>query len=396
MKVSDRGKAALVNAGFETLGQLAFGVGQPGMPVPEQEFQRFATNIFGAMANMRDIASLKRLLFESQTMTLAQLREQISNPEAALSRKIPPIEREAKMRQLKARLPGVVIEKQMEPSHSLLNLVGQMWENRQLQYLPIEKLTSREHEVLFSKTSKQLSIDSDKLLVKEEAKVPDQSSTTELQVLEALRRRGIALAFCDMMSWEAHERYLQTLFGHLRTEAPDGYVKPSLQQVLKADREVFLVLIRKDINVRRRPDDILSLDTEIMVALQSYEVGFHLMPLPKQKTQEAKTNPTSYGPQPRNTGWYDNKSAPYSKGGGKGKQKGKNKKMSNILPRELRNKGCVGVDEHNRRMCFNFNLGKCQEVANGAECSKGWHLCMKKGCHAPHSVADHDKSKGKA
>ena len=141
MKVSDRGKAALVNAGFETLGQLAFGVGQPGMPVPEQEFQRFATNIFGAMANMRDIASLKRLLFESQTMTMAQLREQISNPEAALSRKIPPIEREAKMRQLKARLPGVVIEKQMEPSHSLLNLVGQMWENRQLQYLPIEKLT---------------------------------------------------------------------------------------------------------------------------------------------------------------------------------------------------------------------------------------------------------------
>ena len=84
------------------------------------------------------------------------------------------------------------------------------------------------------------------------------------------------------------------------------------------------------------------------------------------------------------------------KGGGKGKQKGKNKKMSNILPRELQNKGCVGVDEHNRRMCFNFNLGKCQEVANGAECSKGWHLCMKKGCHAPHSVADHDKSKGKA
>ena len=47
-------------------------------------------------------------------------------------------------------------------------------------------------------------------------------------------------------------------------------------------------MIRKDVNVRRRPDDTLEMDTEIMDALQSYEVGFHLMPLPKAKVAEAK------------------------------------------------------------------------------------------------------------
>eukprot|EP00435_Cladocopium_sp_Y103_P009944 s3673_g2.t1 len=238
------------------------------------------------------------------------------------------------MKQLKARLPGVVIEKQMEPSHNLLNLVGQMWENRQLQYIPIEKLTSREHEVLFSKTSKQLSIDSDKLLVKEESKIPDQTATTELQVLEALKRRGVAFAFCDMMSWESHERYLQILFGHLRSEAPEGYSKPTLQQLLKADREVFLVLIREDVNVRRRPDDVLTLDSEIMTALQSYEVGFNMMLLPKQKPQEPKGTPVFYGPQPQGSNWTPTRTTPYAKGAGKGK-KGKNKKVSNILPKEL-------------------------------------------------------------
>ena len=30
------------------------------------------------------------------------------------------------------------------------------------------------------------------------------------------------------------------------------------------------------------------------------------------------------------------------------------------------NKQCVGVDDHGRRLCFNFNLNKCQEAANGA------------------------------
>ena len=394
--LSDRGRQATLVAGYSTLGRLAFGVGQPGMPVPELEFTRFATNVLGAMATMQDVSSLRRLLFESQTLVMAQLREQVSNPEMQMTRKLPPVEREAKMRQLRARLPGVLLEHQLEPSHALLNLVAQMWETRQLQYIEIAKLTSREYEVLYSKSSKQLHVDADKLLVKEESKVPDQAASTELQVLEALKRRGVAFAFIDALSWEAHERYLQSLFNHLRTEAPDGYVKTTLQQLLRADRQVFLTMIRKDVSVRRRPDDTLEMDTEIMSALQSYEVGFHLMPLPKAKVAEVKQpQPSTPGQSSQPSNWQQRGSQPYYKGSPKGKTKGKGKgkKVANILPAELQNKGCVGVDDHNRRLCFNFNLNKCQDAAHGAECSRGWHLCMKKGCHAPHSFLDHDKNK---
>ena len=141
----------------------------------------------------------------------------------------------------------------------------------------------------------------------------------------------------------------------------------------RADRQVFLYLIRTDVNVRRRPDDTLEMDSAIMTALKSYEVGFHLMPLPKQKVTEVK-------PQ-----------APTSS---KGKAKGKNKRVANFLPQELQNKGCVGVDDHNRRLCFNSNMNQCQAAANGAECQRGFHLCLKKGCHAPHSAFDHEKDKG--
>ena len=96
---------------------------------------------------------------------------------------------------------------------------------------------------MFSKTSKQLHVDADKLIVKEESRKLDKVSTSELQVLEALKRRCVAFAFIDCLSWEVHERYLQALFSHLRTDPPEGYVKPkpTLQQLLKADRQVFIV-----------------------------------------------------------------------------------------------------------------------------------------------------------
>ena len=166
---SNRGFQATIQAGYSTLGRLAFGVGQPGMPVAEQEFARFGTNVLGAMATMHELSALKRLLFEAHTLVMAQLREQVSNPEVQMTRKLPPVEREAKMRQLRARLQGVLLEHQLEPSHALLNLVAQMWETNQLQYIEIGKLTSREHEVIYSKPSKQLHIDSDKLSVREES-----------------------------------------------------------------------------------------------------------------------------------------------------------------------------------------------------------------------------------
>ena len=34
--LSERGRQSLQDAGYITLGRLAFGVGQPGVPVPEQ------------------------------------------------------------------------------------------------------------------------------------------------------------------------------------------------------------------------------------------------------------------------------------------------------------------------------------------------------------------------
>ncbi len=139
--LSDRAINALTANGFETLGTLAFGVGQPGVALIDGEFQTFARNCLGALASIAEISTLKRLVFESHTMLLAQLREQVSNPQAGASRPLP------------------AVEQQLEPSHHLIDLFSQQWEAKQLEYVSPEKCTSREWEIMRGKSNKQLSLD---------------------------------------------------------------------------------------------------------------------------------------------------------------------------------------------------------------------------------------------
>ena len=89
----------------------------------------------------------------------------------------------------------------------------------------------------------------------------------------------------------------------------------------------------------------------------------------------------------KNKQW--NKWQPYDK---KGKGKGKGAR-SNMVPKVFKHKDCVSVDHHGRRLCFGYNLKKCNQVADGAQCNHGWHLCLRKGCHAPHAEADHDNDR---
>ena len=53
--LSDRGLAAVIASGYTNLGQLACATGQPGQPLNEADFQRFAQNVLAGMASMADI-----------------------------------------------------------------------------------------------------------------------------------------------------------------------------------------------------------------------------------------------------------------------------------------------------------------------------------------------------
>jgi len=115
-------------------------------------------------------------------------------------------------------------------------------------------------------------------------------------------------------------------------------MRPTLPQILKADRQVFLYLIRVGVDLKRQPDNTLLLDSMMLTALQSYEVGFHLLPLPQLGSKSGGPTAPSQGSTHDSKGkggsWGDRPS-PYKGKGGGSSTNGKSKGGKAVLPKFL-------------------------------------------------------------
>ena len=129
-------------------------------------------------ATLADVAGAKRLLFESQTVVLASLQEQVNGTDASSIKKVPVVERETKMKAIKKRLTGLLIEG-LEPGHGLLDTTASVMQLNEIKYIPPEKCISRTYEVLNQKSlTKQLDISAENLIVKEKQDTPDMTVTS--------------------------------------------------------------------------------------------------------------------------------------------------------------------------------------------------------------------------
>ena len=182
------------------------------------------------------------------------LKEQVTNPDPVVARKVPQAEREARMVNLRTRLNGILIEGHGEPSHSLLDSACQMYDQNILRYIPLEKCFSRLTELAFSGKphAKLLEIESSKVVIRDRDQEHEASVQSSYQALEACKRRGLALDFAGVMSFGAHDKYVQTLFNHLNRDPPTRYNRCSVSQLLAADRAAWSHLI--ETNTKQRPD----------------------------------------------------------------------------------------------------------------------------------------------
>ena len=186
--------------------------------------------------------------------------------------------------------------------------------------------------------------------------MPNMQTGGELQALEALQRRRLAFVFAEFTTFNKYSKYLSTLFSHLSKEAPAGYHKCQLSQIVHADKLVFSKIIEEGFSFSRDSEGNHELDDKLMSALMSYDVSFAL--LPKIAVQKPP-KPTRPGPYDDKHGDNPSKFEKGHKGKGKGK-KGKSKNSnSGPGPKQLVELGCVGVDDKNRRICFNYNLTGC-------------------------------------
>ena len=385
-------RVALKNSGVNTISSLAYSFGQPGQPISNEEFTQWVKQLEPS-ATVGGVASLKRLLFESQTQLLALLKEQVTNPDPQSAKKVPQAEKEARLANLRARLSGVLIEGHAEPAHLLLDQASQMYDQNILRYIPLEKCFSRltELSVTAKTPAKHLEIEASKIVIKDRDLEHETTVQSSYQALESFKRRGLALDFAGIMSFPKHDRYVQLLFNHLNRDPPVGYNRCSVSQLLAADRAAWCSLI--EVNTKPRPDaaGVAALDTKLEEALKSYEVSFTLLPAlskqaaPKPPTTPAAGKPTANTPSKGNRKG-TNRFRPYSlKGKGKGKYKSDQR-----VPREIREAGGTATMPTGELICFDFSLKKCKEPVEGARCRKGCHVCAI--CYGQHCMLDHKKS----
>ena len=406
-RVSD----ALKAKGVTTLAQLAFCVGQPGQVLASTEFDSWSESILSELT-VGEKASLRRLILEAQTMLVASLKDMTESSEGATPKKVGVAERNARMDQLRTQLAGVSLTGPLEPSHALLDLAVQQWETRCLRYIGPEKCHSREDEVQNIKpVSTSLSVEGGKIKVTEDASVEDREIEGSLQVLNALRRRGVAYAFARLISWDKHEAYVSSLFKYLMKPAQPGYRKVSLRQILRADKLAFSKMSEAGEDIRADASGVCPLDDMISNILRDYDLIVSLLPLgdldgPSGKARKGRGGRP--GPYTESTTWKGDSSAWKGRNGkgkgswggkgpdtwsGKGKTstKGKDKfgtgKGSGAakpewLPEGLRYQGASAWNHKGHKVCYGFNLGKCTDT----NCQRGDHSCIIFKCGGDHPV----------
>ena len=385
-------RTALRNSGITTISSLAYAHGQPGQPIVQDAFTNWVRQI-DPTATIGGVSAVKRLLFESQTQLLAMLKEQVTNPEPTTARKVPQAERESRLTNLRNRLQGVLIEGHTEPSHSLLDVATQMYDLNILKFIPLEKCYSRLTELTVANKphAKLIEFESSKIVLKDKDSDFEASVQSSYQVLEAMKRRGLALDFAGIMTFQRHDKYVQTLFAHLNREPPVGYSRCSVSQLIAADKAAWSHLIEQ--NVKPRPDDAgdLALDTRLVESLKSYEVSFTLLPLASKQQKSAPSSSQQSPQRPSNQNNYKggkkggNRFKPYaSKGKGKSK-------FDQRVPREIREAGGTASTPDGDPICFDYSLKRCREqVSDGARCKKGYHVCCI--CYGMHCMADHKQA----
>ena len=214
---------------------------------------------------------------------------------------------------------------------------------------------------------------------------------SDLDLQNALIRRGLAMDMGSLLKYKNHERLMVRLM-EAKTETPlEGYRPVSLAQIKAADEQFFDILAKLTRKgIKRQTPEGTPIDAVFSDALLDVRFTMLLTPLPLAAGRARSRSPARTGKGKSKKG--DVK----GKGKGKeGKAKGKgnyNNTSSPPIPRELLPEG-TSVTDDNEQICFSYNTRRgCQDAAPGGYCGRGKHVCCFKGCFRTHTFMAHKRA----
>ena len=371
--------------GWATFGSFAFSVSTNPSQISDDDFEAKVVVPILVDANHVDAARLRRLLFESYTMTASELKRKAESTESDTPKKLPSQEIAVRFNRLEAKLNPLKIESVMDPSHQLINNIAQCLDDGRLRYIEWARCTTRASEVNNLKEDANLKVwkadSSGNIKQAEKTETLKCDVGTDLEVLNALKRRGVAYEIARVMSFEVHELIVNLLFQELQRDPPDGFRRVTMSQVASADREIHLKLAELTrAGLPAGPLGELPLDIHVDKVLSLPSLMWLLMPKPRNAGSDKAGAVPDRKPDPGPDHDKDNKKKK------KALQDKLKKARKAPMPAKLR--GGVPVDDQNRSICFGFNLGTCKEK----QCRRGRHVCCHDGCFsASHSFLNHPK-----
>ena len=356
-----------------------------------------------------DKNALRRLFFESYTLTASDLKRRVEAGTEDAPRKVSNLEREERRSRVDARLTGVDLVDELDCSNRLIDKCIDMYEENAVRYLGPEQCTKLEMELKGMKKDPMFAPDQSGFMrMRRHEKDAVADVTSDIRVQFAFKRRSLALEMGDVMSFENSEKLTSKLIRAVMAEPPPGFAQVDLDQILRADLAAWkLVAERTRKGIKRDNTGYRPCDRIIDEVLAHPEFCRALQPLPSgnsavkrrpvredddsgetlpakrrkksqtEKIKDLKSQMAAMHSRRRQSGPPPNSAAP---------------QMGMRMPKALIGKLAQTSDRPPKRLCFAYNMrGGCRNANDGQECPKGWHLCMEPPgpCAKAHPCHEH-------
>ena len=123
----------------------------------------------------------------------------------------------------------------------LIDLANSMVDNNCVLWIPPNKCGKREYE---NSKEKPQTLVLENQTVKVAAPSVDENSdtTSEMTLQWCLQRCGIAFDPSRLINWSTHQPWMQQFLTTLSKDPPEGCGRVKIEQVVKADRELFAIM----------------------------------------------------------------------------------------------------------------------------------------------------------
>ena len=357
---------AFTDHGIGSFSSLAFAIGTPQQPASEQDMQRFCDRICQGPASLAEVSTIKRIHFEATTLMMVDLKRQATAGDSSEpARSLPFVEKQRRLEAQQQRITGISHKHEQKASHALIDHCFHIVETGALVYVPPSKCTSRDSEIQNDSKSKQkqvVTLEQGALKTVHGDSLQTVDVGTELRLMYAFQRRGLAFDLVGLLSWDLHSAWINKLFRAIMAEAPANFSPVSVQQILRADQEMFLLLAEehngplKAAGTGQDP----PLDATLQACLNDPRINVHLVP-----NQRVEKRAHNSGQEKTHSNTQANK-----------KQKTQHDKAPAQLPTEL--SGLNVKTKDNKPLCWNFNMKRgCANPLKKGRCRFGFHTCMK-------------------